>query len=68
MGSKPLGQFILQMQGHRRETEQVVTVVTEMSSTAQEVASSAANAGLRTSAASNEAAAARGRSDSLAEY
>ena len=45
------GQFIGQMQGHRRETEQVVTAVTEMSSTAQEVASSAANAATATSAA-----------------
>ena len=54
------GQFIQQMQGHRRETEQVVTAVTEMSSTAQEVASSAANAATATSAASHEAAAARG--------
>ena len=54
------GQFIDQMQGHRRETEQVVTAVTEMSSTAQEVASSAANAATATSAASHEAADARG--------
>ncbi len=53
------GQFIEQMQGHRRETEQVVTAVTEMSSTAQEVASSAANAATATSAASHEAADAR---------
>ena len=53
-------QFIDQMQGHRRETEQVVTAVTEMSSTAQEVASSAANAATATSAASHEAADARG--------
>ena len=53
------GQFIGQMQGHRRETEQVVTAVTEMSSTAQEVASSAANAATATSAASHEAADAR---------
>ena len=52
-------QFIEQMQGHRRETEQVVTAVTEMSSTAQEVASSAANAATATSAASHEAADAR---------
>ena len=42
------------------ETEQVVTAVTEMSSTAQEVASSAANAATATSAASHEAADARG--------
>ena len=54
------GQFIDQMQGHRRETEQVVTAVTEMSSTAQEVASSAANAATATSAASHEAADAQG--------
>lgn len=53
-------QFINQMQGHRRETEQVVTAVTEMSSTAQEVASSAANAATATSAASAEASQARG--------
>ncbi|CAJ1795058.1 methyl-accepting chemotaxis protein [Aeromonas salmonicida] len=33
-----------QMQGHSRETDQVVTAVTEMSSTAQEVAASASNA------------------------
>ncbi|MFC3914232.1 methyl-accepting chemotaxis protein [Pseudaeromonas sharmana] len=52
-------QFITQMQGHRRETEQVVTAVTEMSSTAQEVASSAANAATATSAASAEAVQAR---------
>ena len=54
------GQFIDQMQGHRRETEQVDTAVTEMSSTAQEVASSAANAATATSAASHEAADAQG--------
>jgi methyl-accepting chemotaxis protein len=53
-------QFIQQMQGHRRETEQVVTAVTEMSSTAQEVASSAAHAATATSSASDEAEAARG--------
>jgi methyl-accepting chemotaxis protein len=53
-------QFIQQMQGHRRETEQVVTAVTEMSSTAQEVASSAAHAATATSSASHEAEAARG--------
>ena len=53
-------QFINQMQGHRLETEQVVTAVTEMSSTAQEVASSAANAATATSAASAEASQARG--------
>lgn len=44
------------MQGRRRETEQVVTAVTEMNSTAAEVASSAANAATATSAASHEAA------------
>ncbi|CAJ1793087.1 methyl-accepting chemotaxis protein [Aeromonas salmonicida] len=33
-----------QMQGHSRETDQVVTAVTEMSSTAQEVVASASNA------------------------
>ena len=40
-----------QMQAHRRETEQVVTAVTEMSSTAQEVAHSAAQAAEATSVA-----------------
>ncbi|MGL4204583.1 MAG: methyl-accepting chemotaxis protein [Aeromonadaceae bacterium] len=50
------GQFSQQMQGHRRETDMVVTAVTEMSSTAHEVASSAANAANSTSVAAQEAA------------
>ncbi|WP_439837751.1 methyl-accepting chemotaxis protein [Aeromonas enteropelogenes] len=49
-----------QMQGHSRETDQVVTAVTEMSSTAQEVASSASNAANATSDAARESDAARG--------
>ncbi|MDO2947903.1 methyl-accepting chemotaxis protein [Aeromonas simiae] len=48
-----------QMQGHSRETDQVVTAVTEMSSTAQEVASSASNAASATSEAARESDAAR---------
>jgi methyl-accepting chemotaxis protein len=47
------------MQGHSRETDQVVTAVTEMSSTAQEVASSASNAAAATSEAARESDAAR---------
>ncbi|HHQ4480054.1 TPA: methyl-accepting chemotaxis protein [Aeromonas veronii] len=49
-----------QMQGHSRETDQVVTAVTEMSSTAQEVAASASNAATATSDAARESDAARG--------
>ncbi|PTS79242.1 methyl-accepting chemotaxis protein [Aeromonas sp. HMWF036] len=49
-----------QMQGHSRETDQVVTAVTEMSSTAQEVAGSASNAATATSDAARESDAARG--------
>lgn len=49
-----------QMQGHSRETDQVVTAVTEMSSTAQEVAASASNAASATSDAARESDAARG--------
>ncbi|WP_425891978.1 methyl-accepting chemotaxis protein [Aeromonas veronii] len=49
-----------QMQGHSRETDQVVTAVTEMSSTAQEVAASASNAATATSDATRESDAARG--------
>ncbi|ALP42400.1 methyl-accepting chemotaxis protein [Aeromonas schubertii] len=48
-----------QMQGHSRETDQVVTAVTEMSSTAQEVASSASNAASATSDAARESDEAR---------
>ena len=43
-----------QMQGHGKETDQVVTAVTEMSSTAQEVAASASNAASATSDAARE--------------
>ncbi|WP_323973411.1 methyl-accepting chemotaxis protein [Aeromonas hydrophila] len=49
-----------QMHGHSRETDQVVTAVTEMSSTAQEVAASASNAATATSDAARESDAARG--------
>ncbi|MVG14525.1 methyl-accepting chemotaxis protein [Aeromonas jandaei] len=49
-----------QMHGHSRETDQVVTAVTEMSSTAQEVAASASNAASATSDAARESDAARG--------
>ena len=49
-----------QMQGHGKETDQVVTAVTEMSSTAQEVAASASNAASATSDAARESDAARG--------
>ncbi|MCF5766671.1 methyl-accepting chemotaxis protein [Aeromonas veronii] len=49
-----------QMQGHSHETDQVVTAVTEMSSTAQEVAASASNAATATSDAARESDAARG--------
>ncbi|MFM5528392.1 methyl-accepting chemotaxis protein [Aeromonas veronii] len=49
-----------QMQGHSRETDQVVTAVTEMNSTAQEVAASASNAATATSDAARESDAARG--------
>ncbi|AUY08256.1 MULTISPECIES: methyl-accepting chemotaxis protein [Aeromonas] len=49
-----------QMQGHGKETDQVVTAVTEMSSTAQEVAASASNAACATSDAARESDAARG--------
>lgn len=49
------GQFSQQMQGHRKETDMVVTAVTEMSSTAHEVASSAANAANSTTVAAQEA-------------
>ena len=49
-----------QMQGHSREPDQVVTPVTEMSSTAQEVAASASNAATATSDAARESDAARG--------
>ncbi|HHQ4766468.1 TPA: methyl-accepting chemotaxis protein [Aeromonas veronii] len=49
-----------QMQGHSRETDQVVTAVTEMSSTAQEVVASASNAATATSDAARKSDAARG--------
>ncbi|WP_431417323.1 methyl-accepting chemotaxis protein [Aeromonas dhakensis] len=49
-----------QMHGHSRETDQVVTAVTEMSSTAQEVAASASNAATATIDAARESDAARG--------
>ena len=49
-----------QMHGHSRETDQVVTAVTEMSSPAQEVAASASNAASATSDAARESDAARG--------
>ncbi|WP_042013110.1 methyl-accepting chemotaxis protein [Aeromonas fluvialis] len=49
-----------QMHGHSRETDQVVTAVTEMNSTAQEVAASASNAAMATSDAARESDAARG--------